>query len=172
MILRLSKPFKKGNTLIILFNSYVRSVLEFGSVVWNPQYAVHKDRIEKIQNKFLKSLDFRTGCLFTNYKDSAIRHKIQGLQSRRVHLDTMFLYKIIHNYIDSDSLLEKVNFKIPRASSRSKETFHITFCKTNYAKNTFIRRSCSYYNKYLSDVDIFSCSLNTYKSKIGELLKL
>ncbi|RVE45371.1 hypothetical protein evm_010000 [Chilo suppressalis] len=83
LILRLGKPFARGSTLKILYNAYVRSILEFGSVVWSPQYAVHKDRIERVQRKFIKSLDYRVGFYYNDYEESAKRHEVQSLVCRR-----------------------------------------------------------------------------------------
>lgn len=170
LILRLGKPFTRGSTLKILYNAYVRSILEFGSVVWNPQYIVHQDRIERVQKKFLKSLDYRSGLCYDNYEESAKRHNVHSLVSRRCYLDSLFLYKIINNHIDSADLLHKVEFHVPRISSRSKSTFHVSFCHTNYAKNTFFRRTCTYHNKFLGEVDVFANSLYSFKKKVGELI--
>ena len=58
---RVSKCFTNPKTKIILFNSLVRSNLEYCSQVWNPMYAVHSDRIERIQRKFLYHLSFAEG---------------------------------------------------------------------------------------------------------------
>lgn len=170
LILRLSKPFRRPFTFKILYYTFVRSILEFGSVIWNPQYAVHISRIEKIQNKFLKSLDFRTGHCFQDYHTSALRHGLDPLDRRRSYLDASFLYKILHNVIDSSHLLESITFRVKRISSRSNAIFHIPKCNTRYASNSFIRRSCNFYNTHLSDVDIFSDSIYQFKNNIRKLL--
>lgn len=170
LIYRLSRPFKQARTLETLYNAYVRSVLEFGCVVWSPQYSVHKRRIERINNKFLKYLDYRTGYHFQNYDDTAKRHNVTSLETRRLYHDALFLFKIINGIIDCSDLLSKITFRIPRISSRSTETFYISFCKSNYASNSFVRRSCSSYNDNLQHVDIFNCSLNLFKKGLSELL--
>ncbi|CAG9795435.1 unnamed protein product [Diatraea saccharalis] len=53
-IIRISKPFNNPHTLKILFFSFVRSILEFGSVIWNPFYKQDIARLEKVQFKFMK----------------------------------------------------------------------------------------------------------------------
>jgi hypothetical protein len=40
-------------TLKILYNSFVRSHLDYASVVWNPYYGVHLKKIKAIQKKNL-----------------------------------------------------------------------------------------------------------------------
>jgi hypothetical protein len=163
MILRLGKPFKQAFTYKTLYYCFVRSVLEFACVVWCPQYAVHVSRIEKVQYRFLKALDYRTGHEFTGYSAASARHRIISLENRRTLLDQMFLYKIVNSKIDSSCLLELLDFNVPRVSSRSKNTFFCSRSATNYARNTFVRRSCRFYNDRLSDIDIFDLSIQTYK---------
>nr|CAD2143170.1 unnamed protein product [Meloidogyne enterolobii] len=42
-----------------MFNTYVRSILEFGSPIWNPHFQKDINKIEKIQNNFLKMIYYR-----------------------------------------------------------------------------------------------------------------
>jgi hypothetical protein len=49
---RIGKEFHNPYTLKTLYNSFVRSHLDYGSVVWNSYYGVHLKRIEAIQKKF------------------------------------------------------------------------------------------------------------------------
>jgi hypothetical protein len=53
-IRRIGKEFRDPYTLKTLYNSFVRSHLDYASVVWNLYYGVHLERIEAIQKKFLK----------------------------------------------------------------------------------------------------------------------
>jgi hypothetical protein len=53
-IRRVGKEFRDPYTLKTLYNSFVRSHLDYASVVWNPYYGVHLKRIEAIQKKLLR----------------------------------------------------------------------------------------------------------------------
>jgi hypothetical protein len=53
-IRRIGKKFRDSYTLKTLYNSFVRSHLDYASVVWNPYYGVDLKRIEAIQKKFLR----------------------------------------------------------------------------------------------------------------------
>jgi hypothetical protein len=53
-IRRIGKESRDPYTLQTLYNSFVRSHLEYVSVVWNLYYGVQLKRIEAIQKKFLK----------------------------------------------------------------------------------------------------------------------
>ena len=58
-IIRLSQDFQDKDVLITLFSAYVRSKLEYCSLVWNPIYDCYIKSIESVQRKFLKFLIFR-----------------------------------------------------------------------------------------------------------------
>jgi hypothetical protein len=53
-IRRIGKEFKDPCTLKTLYNSFVRSHLDYASGVWNPYYGVHLKSIEAMQKKFLR----------------------------------------------------------------------------------------------------------------------
>ena len=36
-----------------LFTTMVLSIFKYGSVIWDPQYAVHSDKIKSVQKQFL-----------------------------------------------------------------------------------------------------------------------
>lgn len=59
-VIRNSREFKSG-TKILLYNSLVRSTLDYCSVVWRPHYADHILRIERVQKRFLWHLAYSTG---------------------------------------------------------------------------------------------------------------
>lgn len=169
-ILRLSKPFRLTHTLKILYFSFVRSILEFGCVVWNPQYKIHISRIEKVQSKVVKSLNYRSEQNQPSHS-SFNRHILASLEKRRLYLDQIFLYKLLNNHIDSSTLLAKVKLRTPcRIPSRHLSTFHVSFCRSKYARNTFFRRACRDYNKKFMSLDIFSSSLPRYRDSLRNLL--
>lgn len=170
MILRIGKPFRRPFTYKVLYSSYVRSLLEFGSVIWNPQYQVHKDRLERIQKIFLKSLCYRTGSFFETSTESARHFNILSLNNRRIYLDVIFYYKILTNIINCPNLLQNILFKIPYPSIRPRELFHVSFARTNYTQNTFFRRVPKYYNNYLKDIDPFQHSIRPFKKLVKSKL--
>jgi hypothetical protein len=53
-IKRIVREFGDPYTLKTLYNSFVRSHLDYASVVWNSYYGVHLKRMEAIQKKFLR----------------------------------------------------------------------------------------------------------------------
>lgn len=165
-VLRVGRPFKSPITYKILYNSYVRSHLEFASAVWQPFYKIHINRIERLQRKFIKSLDFRTGRCYEHYESSAKHHNITLLKHRRDLCDAVMLYKIINNIVDAPDLLQGISFRVPRKYERlcrKKNLFSIQKAKTCYGNNSFLRRACGLYDDVVKDVDLFSTSLAVFK---------
>jgi ribonuclease P/MRP protein subunit RPP40 len=55
---RWTADFKNTRTIIILYNSLLRSTLEYNCVIWSPFYGTHISPIESVQNNFLKYLKY------------------------------------------------------------------------------------------------------------------
>uniref|UniRef100_A0A6P7F1F3 Uncharacterized protein LOC114325552 n=1 Tax=Diabrotica virgifera virgifera TaxID=50390 RepID=A0A6P7F1F3_DIAVI len=53
-IIRTSRCLHNINSIRLIYISLVRSVLEYCSVVWSPTYEVHIEKLEKVQNKFIR----------------------------------------------------------------------------------------------------------------------
>jgi hypothetical protein len=70
-IKRIGKDFTDPYTLRTLYNTFVRSNLDYAGVIWSPYYGVHIDRIEAVQRKFvrfvLRFLGWQTGVVFSPY---------------------------------------------------------------------------------------------------------
>jgi hypothetical protein len=165
-IMRISKPFKSTDTLKVLFFTYIRTCLEYASVVWNPQYVTYIDRLERVQNKFLKQLDYRCRVVFDDRSRSAHYHRVSSLEGRRTTTDLLYLYKIVNGLVDSESLVTGLSFNCPLRPTRSPHTFRLPVCRTNYAQNSFFQRACGNYNVFYGSVDIFQHSIRAFKTKI------
>lgn len=154
-IFRQTVDFVNPETLILLYNCFVRSQLEYASTAWNPQYLTYINLIEKIQHKFIKRLKFK----FKNQSFNLV-----PLELRREQRDLTLLYKIINNHVESPYLLSKISFRCPRANLRSCNTFAVPLSRTNYAANRFIPRSMNAYNSKYGHIDVFNIKLPALKA--------
>ncbi|KAG6451642.1 hypothetical protein O3G_MSEX007258 [Manduca sexta] len=55
---RNTRDFKHVRTKIVIYNAIVRNHLEYGSLIWNPFYCIHSQRLENIQRAFTRYLAF------------------------------------------------------------------------------------------------------------------
>ena len=90
------------------YQTYLRPVLEYASVVWSPHYQLDIDKLEMVQR--------RSARFVLNKKDryDSVTEMLSflgwpSLQSRRIEAKLVMLYKIINNVVhvdlDDDTLM-------------------------------------------------------------------
>jgi len=158
-----------------LFDSLVLPILEYGSIIWSPQYDVWVAVIEGVQRRFLKCMYYRTfgiypqrGCDNGFLLETFNR---LSLNKRRIKIFLCTLFKLLKNEVDCPELLEQLPFAINRMNSRNSNIFYLAYPRTNLYKNSPIYKLCYYFNFYASDIDIDSTSLNRFKKIILNKLK-
>ena len=154
---------------MFLFNSYVRSKLEYASVVWAPGYNIHIDNLERIQRTFLKDLSLKCDGVYPpqgfSHEHLLNRFNYISLKDRRDHHSLIVLYKILNNLIDCPDLLCKFNFNVPRLTSRQTFVFYLSTPRTNIIKLSPVFSMCDKYNRCCLELecDFFDLSLNGVK---------
>lgn len=155
-IKRNTRDFKDFLTLKSLFCSLVRSILEYGSIIWSPGYQVHINRLERVQRSFSRLALIRYGFDFQNLPTYPIRCKLLGLEllsNRRQIACISFIQDILTNRIDCPDLLSSLFIHIPTRNLRSNPFLLVPFHTTNYGCNEPITRSMLLYNKYFNLID-------------------
>lgn len=179
-IIRSTKDFKNPHSVILLYNSYVRSKLEYCSTVWCPSYNVHIKRLERVQKKLLRSLSyrFRPPRNIKSYIDRLKHFGMESLSVRRTCMDMSFLHKVLNNHIDSPKLLKELNFNMPTRLPRHPcGLFKNKLYRTNLGRNSPLFRLSRLYNdltKKLPELDINFQSLikfiHTLKLNVPQLV--
>lgn len=173
-ISRQIKTFKDPKVVIPLYNSLVRSTLEYNSSVWAPTYTVHINRLERIQKRFLYQLTYAINkCnILVSYESRLAYHKLKTLSVRRKVSDIIFLYKVIHGLVLCPDFLMSIDFEIPRLSSRlnNRKTFKLPRCRTNVRQHSPLYRMLLSCNAIRSSWDIFDGSLASTKIKLKKLI--
>ncbi|XP_050546069.1 uncharacterized protein LOC126908201 [Daktulosphaira vitifoliae] len=148
IIIRLSREFKLGSSVKILFCSLVRPILEYGSVVWDPHTAENARQLERVQNKFLcfagRALDLP--CPPHDYTPVANHLGLSSLSLRRNVAGSKFLKGLLDGKVECPALLSLVPFRVPQINTRSNAPFRITQAPTNYLLNEPLRRLLRYAN--------------------------
>ena len=158
-ILRSTKDFQDTETLKLLYYSFVRSKLEYGGVVWSPNYNIHIDNLEKVQRKFLKYLCFKCDAVYppqgVAHNSLLQRFNFESLQTRRKYFSLMMLFNLLHNNIDCSNLLHRLNFLVPRINQRHHALFYLPVPRTNVLKFSPIYNMCNFYDGGIN-FDIFN----------------
>ncbi|CAK1584851.1 unnamed protein product [Parnassius mnemosyne] len=169
-VLRESGNFKKPATKIILYNSLVRSHLEYCSVVWSPSYRIHIDRIEKVQKRFLWHLTRSCNMTRTlkSYEERLSHFKIPSLETRRKIIDLLFLKKLVTGFLDCPDLLSRINFNVPHRLpiSCNSKLFLAPQGRTNLRSHCSLTRMFALYKEYQSRIDLFSTSMAVIKKVV------
>lgn len=170
---RSTRDFRLPRTKLILYNSLVRSHLEYGSVAWNPVYSEPSQRVESIQRAFTRHLAYFSRGIshFHPYDERLNFFKMSSLRCRRSVTDLTFLYKVINNKIKCQSLRSQIGLNVPCKYPRNRitKTFNLPFFRTNLGLHSPIPRMCSKYNEITNtspDIDIFFDSFTVFKKKV------
>jgi hypothetical protein len=169
-VLRVCKPFSELAVIKVVYFAYVRSILEYISPIWSPQYTTYKERLEKIQKIFINHLNFRYRKPINNYIDDCMGYKLLPLERRRKVLDMGFLHDIINSKIDCPHLLSKITFRTPTYRTRNTPLLHIPRCRTNYLQNSVLLRLARTYNDCFKDIDLFTNNKHKFKTEIVKVL--
>ena len=116
-IKRNTQQFDDIYCLKSLYCALVRSILEYGVLVWSPYYAVQINRIERIQRQFvryaLRMLPWEDPIRLPPYEHRCALIQLPTLANRRSLLQRLFIFDLLGNNIDSTELLKRVHFNVP-----------------------------------------------------------
>ena len=169
-IKRNTKYMTDTRALMCLYNCLVLSILEYCSVIWSPTYDVHKNRLERVQNKFIRYLLFKHHfpSFGVPYETRLLLCGMKSLETRRRNALFLFLFKLLNNEIKCDTLLQLVSFQVPVRQTRQQQLFHVRLHRTNYGLTAFVDRMLMNYNRFYADCDIFRFKLPRIKFLIAQ----
>lgn len=167
-IFRISSEFKHIKTVKILYCSFVRSHLEYASQVWNPTYKTYIDRLERVQKKFLRHIQWRSNCYLPTYISRCRNFHFLPLVERRRIADLTFLLSIFNGALDTPELLNKFGLRVPSARFRKFNLLDIPYASNTYRQNSYIVRASRSFNTVSQefDVDLFHTSVPKLKKTL------
>ena len=122
-VIRNCKGFKNLSTLRLLYVTFVRSRLEYASIVWSPIHNCNILQSEEIQRRFLKSAVYTLNVYPPRgfpQTESLEMFNLVSFSSRRTTYFIFFLFKIVNKGLDCISLSSKINYIVPRINARHK----------------------------------------------------
>jgi len=90
---------KDPPTLVHAFTSYVRPLLEYASCVWSPYTVGLVNKVESVQRRFTKRF---VCCYSLTYSLRLTKLRIENLELRRLHLDLVYVYKILFGMVETE----------------------------------------------------------------------
>lgn len=167
-ILRKGKNLRDTKTLKLLFTTFVRSKMEYASIIWSPYYACHVASIERVQRIFLKYLWYRQFGIYPHRgfnQDVLLSHfHLISMARRHNYLSVLFLFKILSGIFSCISVLQNLDIHIPRISARAARTFYLPWPRTNNFYSSPLYKICETYNNIQQDIDIFFTSVRSLKA--------
>lgn len=164
-ISRSLNKFRELKTYIIMFNTYVRSIIEYCSSVWNPYYGNHIHEIERIQKRFTRMIYRKFHFPYEPYEKRLLRLELNSLENRRLMSDEIILYKI-----ENDSLVthlrQSISYYNINRVTRSHPTFYLPTVTSNIEYFAPMLRLQRQHNDSFSNVRLDEPSLNVFKRQI------
>lgn len=172
-VIRTCKPFTTIMSLKIIYYAYIRSILEYACQIWCPFYAIHKNRIENIQRKFVRYLNYKFNATSNaHYSDSCREYRILTLEQRRKVLDLGLLHDVVSGRLDCPELVSQLmSLRAPARRTRHTPLFAVASHHTNYAQNSVLTRIANCYNTEFGDIDPFIYSKKTFLGRIRGALQ-
>ena len=135
--------------------------MEYASCIWSPYYKKDIDLIENVQRKYTK---FLPGLFDKSYKERRDLLDIKTLEERRIQLDVILLYKIIHNLIDID-FTKYFSFHDAQTRGHQYKLNLNPVSRINCHKNHFFNRIIKIWNALPADI-VNLTNLDEFKDKI------
>ena len=157
--------------MIVTFCANVRSILEYGCVIWGGAAETHLKRTDKIQHKFLIWLCARCRIQNVSFEYSGLlRHfGLASLSARRLQYDIIFIRNIHCHRIDSPFLLERFPLAVPPRELRNWCLFNVPYARVNTVRSSMFGRVPLVSNRFLNgnrDVDIWCTSFGDLKKRV------
>lgn len=169
-VMRTCSEFKDPRVLKVMYYTHVRSIMEFGAVVWYPNRQVHIDRIESIQKRFVWFVFCKFGwqeyVRFAPYQFKCELLCLETLAKRRRDACALFVFDVLSSRINSTTILSLIDFNVPHRQLRNYNLLRIPHHRTDYGNFEPVTNMMSIFNGVCDDFDF-----NINRAAFRQLLK-
>ena len=167
---RYSRAAFDHKTMLCTYYAHVRSIIEYGCVIWAGAAASHLKRLERVQHKFLMWLarysDRRSDDL--DYLALLSHFKVRSIKSRFIQYDIMFLFHIHRGKLDNDVLVGAFGLAVPARRTRSSALWNTPRARVNTVQRCLFVRIPAACNSFLlhdPTTDFFTGSSHSFKTR-------
>lgn len=176
-IIRQTHDFVGHRVIVMLYDAYLRSSLEYNALVWDPREAVQKLMLEKLHKKFCRFLFKKMYGYYPFLYPSLYVTGMVGLDTlelRRKMTLMVHYYQLLHNKIDNSTALESVSLYVPDGYMRGcmcggvrrqRQLLSTMHARTQHTANSPTHRAVSLLNgllAYAPEMDIFHDGLQRF----------
>lgn len=133
--------------LTLAFKLYVRPILEYASVLWSPRFSKDTHKVENVQRYFTRRALFYPSL---SYPERLIILNLDFLETRRLHTDLVFCYRLLNNHVSIDSshfLTLALHTNLRRSTRNSNDlTLSTPVYKREVRKHFWSHRTISIWN--------------------------
>ena len=152
------------------YKAHVRSVIEYGCLIWSGAAITHLRRLERLQHRFFMWLGSKTQatCPPLDYKSLLELFRCQSVRSRFIQTDLLFMRSVFGCHVDCTDITGMFPLSAPVRRTRHPELFHVPRrCgRVDTVKRGFLVRLPQLANTFAEsspDTDFFlpSCSVRS-----------
>lgn len=161
-ISRSLNKFRQMSTYMTLYNTYIRSIVEYCSAIWNPHYDIYIHNIERIQKRFTRMIYRKFHYPYEEYNKRLVRLEMNSLENRRLMMDEIILFKI-NNDLLVTHLKDSISYYRINRVTRLNQTFYLPPVTTNIEFFAPMLRLQRQHNDSFSNVQLNEPNLNAFK---------
>lgn len=162
-VMRQSSLFQSKSTIIALYFSFVRSILEYNSIIWDPHEVKYSVMIERVQRKFYRFLYKKLYGYYPYLYPSLFVSGALGLDTlalRRKCAILLHYYLLFNNKIENSYILSHCSLLAPNQYTRlrSRPLFALPQVRTCTAQYAPTSQAIALLNSLIThypQVDIF-----------------
>ena len=112
---------------LVAYKAHVRSVVEYGSVIWSGAAVTHLRRLERLQHRFLMWLGARTqpSCPPLDYQSLLNMFGCESVKARLTQSDLMFVRSVFGGRLDCADIVNMFPLSVPGRRTRRPALFHV-----------------------------------------------
>ena len=153
--------------IICAYNANIRSVLEYGSVIWGGAAKSHFKRVERIQHKFLIWLASvsRIAPSSLSYGDLLRTFYMTSVTSRFTQHDIMFLFNVCRARVKCMELVSSFSLSASVRLNRRLKLWYEPFARVETVRNGLFVRIPKLCNRFLESdrrTDMFDTTFSNF----------
>lgn len=169
-VLRQTARFENRNAIISIYFAFVRSVLEYNSVIWDPHEEKYTIMLERVQRRFARYLYKKMYGYYPFLYPSLFVAGMVGIHTLKLRRKCAIMthyYLLLNGKLDNPCTLERILFKVIAHRSRRPQLLCTRLALTATSKHAPTPQAVALINAMIAqhpDVDVF---FTTFKSFVN-----